>query len=508
MSKTSLMQSVCAAIAALALGTLAAHAGVDISTKATQNMSCANAVCSPTAKKAVLNVNDVTSMLAAGDLKITTGAGALDIHVKAPFSWTSTDRLTLDAARSITIEKAVVVAGRGALTLTTNDGGTGGDYWFPSGGSVSFWDLNSSLIINGVSFTLVKDIKTLAAEIAANPSGNFALANSYDASIDGTYKASPVQTTFNGRFEGLGHAISNLSVKPPHGYKSLGLFLHVGPGGALTNISLLNVDILGSAWGSLIGGLAALNEGKISGAQVTGEVRGGQRNEAVGGIAGENTGMIAYANANVFAFVPNKGPGHIAGGIAGINSGTISNSSAAGAVDGGSCCAENEADNTLGGLVGVNSGTVSSSYSIASVSGSDGDSGGGLLGSNSGSISNCYANAAVYGDTGSTGGGLLDFNGGAIANVYSMGTVQAAAPGGLISRDNGNVTNAYWDLDTSGITDPAQGAYDPRNDPGITGLSDSQLKSGVPAGFDPNVWGQNPNINNGYPYLLANPPPK
>src|ERR1051326_5264426 len=130
MSKTSLMQSVCAAIAALALGTLAAHAGVDISTKATQNMSCANAVCSPTAKKAVLNVNDVTSMLAAGDLKITTGAGALDIHVKAPFSWTSTDRLTLDAMRSITIEKTVTVAGTGGLQPITNDGGKGGDLGF------------------------------------------------------------------------------------------------------------------------------------------------------------------------------------------------------------------------------------------------------------------------------------------------------------------------------------------------------------------------------------------
>src|ERR1043165_6635308 len=73
MSKTSLMQSVCAAIAALALGTLAAHAGVDISTKATQNMSCAAGTCSPTAKKAVLNVSDLTNMLTTGDLKITTG---------------------------------------------------------------------------------------------------------------------------------------------------------------------------------------------------------------------------------------------------------------------------------------------------------------------------------------------------------------------------------------------------------------------------------------------------
>src|SRR5947207_7232774 len=163
-----------------------AQAGVDISTKATQNMSCANGVCSPSAKNAVLNVNDVTTMLAAGDLKITTGSGALDIHVKAPFSWANTSRLTLDAMRSITIDKAVVVAGTGALTLVTNDGGTGGDYWFPNGGSVTFWDLNSNLIINGTRFTLVNSISMLVNSKHRH-TGRFALANNYDASVDGTY---------------------------------------------------------------------------------------------------------------------------------------------------------------------------------------------------------------------------------------------------------------------------------------------------------------------------------
>jgi len=46
------------------------------------------------------------------------------------------------------------------------------------------------------------------------------------------------------------------------------------------------------------------------------------------------------------------------------------------------------------------------------------------------------------------------------------------------------------------------------DDPGITGLTDAQLKSGLPTGFDPSVWAQSPSINNGYPYLIANPPPQ
>jgi hypothetical protein len=66
----------------------------------------------------------------------------------------------------------------------------------------------------------------------------------------------------------------------------------------------------------------------------------------------------------------------------------------------------------------------------------------------------------------------------------------------------------YWDLDTSGISDPGQGAGNKSNDPGITGLTDPQLKNALPAGFDPKIWGQEAAINNGYPYLLANPPPK
>jgi hypothetical protein len=67
---------------------------------------------------------------------------------------------------------------------------------------------------------------------------------------------------------------------------------------------------------------------------------------------------------------------------------------------------------------------------------------------------------------------------------------------------------AYWNLDTSGVSDPAEGAGNVPNAPGITGLTDSQLKSALPHKFNPKLWGRSPDINNGYPYLLANPPPK
>ena len=61
----------------------------------------------------------------------------------------------------------------------------------------------------------------------------------------------------------------------------------------------------------------------------------------------------------------------------------------------------------------------------------------------------------------------------------------------------------YWDIDTSGLSNGCA------NDDctGVTGLTDTQMKSGLPSGFDPAVWAQSPSINDGYPYLIENPPP-
>jgi hypothetical protein len=92
---------------------------------------------------------------------------------------------------------------------------------------------------------------------------------------------------------------------------------------------------------------------------------------------------------------------------------------------------------------------------------------------------------------------------------YSTSAVSGngATIGGFVGFDAaGGMHHALWDLDTSGISDPHQGAGNIPDDSGIKGVTDAQLRSGLPKGFDPNVWGQSPNVNNGYPYLLANPP--
>ena len=41
---------------------------------------------------------------------------------------------------------------------------------------------------------------------------------------------------------------------------------------------------------------------------------------------------------------------------------------------------------------------------------------------------------------------------------------------------------------------------------GAVGLTTEQFQSGLPAGFDPNVWAEDSGINGGFPYLITLPP--
>jgi hypothetical protein len=244
--------------AALAFST-AARADVSISNKPTQNMSCDARVCTATAQKAVLNVSDLQTMLGSGDVAVKTGVVAKDIILDQPLTWVSTSRLTLDAQQSIIVKKPMSVTGTGALTITTNDGGSGGDLLFSGKGNVTFWDTSSSLIINGASYTLVGDIKTLAAEIAATPDGSYALAKSYDAANDRTYKSSPIRTEFAGTFSGMGNAISNVAIRTSDDLTT-GFFSSIAESGHVRDFGLQHAKIstsAGRAFNVAVGILAA-----------------------------------------------------------------------------------------------------------------------------------------------------------------------------------------------------------------------------------------------------------
>ncbi len=500
------------------------HYGVYISTRPTKNMAFANGVYSATADHAVLNVNDLVSALNAGNVEVTTGNGSGDdekgdLHVKAGFTWVGSYGLTLDAYHSLFFDQAVVDAGAGAVTLTNNDGGTGGTFIYGPKGNITIWDLSNVLTINGQVYTLVGDIRTLASDIAANPSGNYALASSYDASKDGTYGHAPIPTALGGTVEGLGNVISNLSVSDG-GNPNVGFFASIGSTGVVRDIGLANGQVSGTVnrkqHSQTIGCLAGLNNGQIvlSFAEC-GVTAGGRGN--VGGLIGSNLGTVSQSHAagNVQVF----GPDGAIGGLVGLNLATITNSFS-------KCQVVGRHNAGIGGLVGFNgwvnaSATISGSFAMGDVSAGNNSNAGGLVGlSTLDGISNSYAegNTAVgantIGDPYEGVGGLvgsIQYSATIINSSYSTGipTSRGISVGGMIgSSGQATFADLYWDTTTSGITNPAQGCGDVQNCPGVAPLTSQQLQSGLPAGFDPTIWAENPNINNGFPYLIANPPPQ
>jgi hypothetical protein len=158
-----------------------AQATLTISSDPTSNMSCTSMACLPTAADAVLNVADVTSRLASHNLKIATtggGADAGDIDIEGALSWSSSRVLTLNTHDSIKIDQPVSVVGTGGLAFIIGHG----DLSFGLSGRVKFWDLASSLTIDGQAYTLIGNVADLASGVAANPSASLALADNYDAS--------------------------------------------------------------------------------------------------------------------------------------------------------------------------------------------------------------------------------------------------------------------------------------------------------------------------------------
>jgi len=538
-------------VAAAMASTLAsgAHAAMTISNAKAKNVSCTGGVCTPTGGNANLNVSDLVTLLASSDVTVKSNAAAPDIGILDALTWASSHRLTIDAYESIHVRAPVVVEGTAGVTLITNDGGSGGDYTFntTTSGAITFWDTASSLVINGKSFALVRDIKTLASNIASHPTRAYALAADYDASADGTYSAAAIPAPFSGTLEGLGHSIAQLKVVAttrPGG----ALFAELGAGGEVRDLGVVSASIQAAKnLSASVAALAIQNEGRIVYAFSAGSITGRQLS-IIGGLVATNSGKIvqSYSSANVAA----TGFGSKAGGLAGVTSGSVENSHAtgtvkevsgaaagglAGEISGGKVIASfatgkvyggdprHGQDVRAGGLAGTNRGTIVTSFAAGAVAnlGSSqrgscclGNSYlGGFVGDNQGTIHNAYATGSLtlnanFDYHSDASGGLVGLNTGSIETVYSAGRVDATRGdwGGLLGSDGGTVQTAYWDFDTSGITDPGQGAGTPRNDPGITGLTNAQLKSALPSGFDPNVWSQSAGINNGWPYLLANPP--
>jgi hypothetical protein len=495
-------------LGAAALAVLAgsqAGAAVTISGKPTINFTCTSGVCTATARQANLNAGDLVSMLGSSDVTVANGALTKDIDVQVALSWASTHGLTLDSRRAIDISRPISVTGGGSLSLKLNDGGSDGNLNFLPRGAITFMDTSSHFSIGGTTFTLVSDLETLASDIAAQPSGSYALANSYNAAPDGVYADDPVTTVFHGYFEGLGNTISGLKIKSLTSGNSVGLF-HGIEDGIVADLHIKGARVQGGKHVTT-GALAGQCSGEFSNITVASDVSAGFESY-VGGICGVVQGNVTglHSSGTVTGNGDNGTIQSAAGGVAGLMQGgnIMGNSSSTSAVTGAKGW-------TVGGLLGETTGDNSllDLYATGTVSVGDNGTAGGLIGNNSNTsvLNDSYATGFVIGGVSSTVGGFIGLNDGAVKTSYSSGPVASGsgnAVGGFIGNDLGasDLTDTYWDIDTSG---QSHGVGSNTGYPGITALTTAQFQAGLPGGFNSLFWAEDPAINNGLPYLLSNP---
>ncbi len=300
--------------------------------------------------------------------------------------------------------------------------------------------INKNDTVAGASYAVIQTLNQLQG-MSGNLSGKYVLGADIDATAtsgwnngQGFNPIGNLSNGFNGKFDGLNHTISNLTINRAV-QDGVGLF-GVTNNATIQNIGLIQANIKGyNRVGALIGWAESTN---TSNASSTGQVNGFQ---AVGGLVGFNQNqsniLSSYSNAQVTA------TDGFAGGLSGANQfdSRIENSYATGAVQ--------TQGSYAGGLSGNNAvnSVIKNSYATGAVSGIERV--GGLLGNNNSStVENSYATGQVTRTSGNamTFGGLVGRLGGTIKNSYwnSATTGQAQAVG----DNSGNLTSVV-DLTTA-----------------------------------------------------------
>ncbi|MDD3159948.1 MAG: GLUG motif-containing protein [Candidatus ainarchaeum sp.] len=285
--------------------------------------------------------------------------------------------------------------------------------------------------------------------------GNYRLMNNIDCN---GFNFSPIGNfrlkAFKGFFNGQDFNIFNLTIIQ-YDKNFIGLFSYTS-GAEIKNVRLVDSNIIGNLW---VGSLVALTDDStvISNVYVFGEVYG---DYGVGGLVGGN---------NYGSIISNS---YFDGDVIGVN--------------------------IVGGLVGENDevSVISDSFSNVNLDGNMYV--GGLVGYNDeGSlINNCYAEGVVIG--GWRVGGLVGYNysDSLVFNSFSFVEVFGNINfGGLIGNTYGEVSNSYYDINTSNQSDTGKGI--PKTTLELTTLP---IPSGVYTdwNFD-TIWSHD--VNGSYPIL-------
>ncbi|VWC33611.1 two-partner secretion domain-containing protein [Burkholderia lata] len=445
-----------------------------------------------------------------------------DLTVGGPVAWTSDNTLTLtsamgnvnlrhavsasgnaaqlrvNATNQIRIDDAVRLTGQNAhLELNAKNGHVlAGDK-----AVVTLSGANASYRSNGEDYKVLHTLADLR-NVDANLNGRYVLGNGIDG-MNAGFRSIGGDSSFSGRFDGLGNTISRLNITNPYS-ASVGLFavntgrianvalqditatattsrygMPVSIGalagsnfGEISNVTARNVDVAAKG-AAYIGGLVGSNySGTIDRANVSGKVEGDPDTIAIGGLVAENTTVTwpqsraatisnSHANVRVTAARSNG-----IGGLVGVNNGVIANASSAGNViangnfgNAGGLVGVNQKGGVItgssssaivtaghntntGGFVGLNDGDIDTSRTDGDVVAGNSGSAGGLVGRNRGRIVDSQANGNVKAGASSHAGGLVGLNEGAIARATATGRVLAgtdSAAGGLAGTNKGSV---------------------------------------------------------------------
>jgi filamentous hemagglutinin family protein len=400
--------------------------------------------------------SDVTHTTTSGP-----GIGAGDINVMSSISWFSSATLTFSAFHDIKLFDGVEIknTGAGNLKLRADNEGNGSGTinfqqftmgsrvnWTGSTGKVDFY-YNPASYTSPVDFTpagqgggtrgvtfasasqftaymLVNTVAQLQT-ISQNLSGNYALNNNLNLISISSF--TPLGQ-FAGKFDGLDHTISNLTIAPNDSTtRNIGLFNTIEATGVVRNLHLTNVNVhanpgfnssIISQW---VGAVAGTNAGTIDNVTAHGKVQGGS---IIGVVAGGLVGQNGFL-----------GPHNVAGTITGSQANvTVS------VGDGGSACPGVPCSfNVAGGLVGANvaDSNISTSSAQGNVSAGLFATAGGLVGSNGfGNFTNGFiVNSSATGNVTITGqgnaGGLVGYNGvgSTILDSQALGDVSSSMSG-------------------------------------------------------------------------------
>ena len=321
-------------------------------------------------------VNTSVSILSSSGAQ---AAGGGDINVNDAFSW-SANTLTLTAARNINFNAVATATGTAGLVMNTaTANGTsaavpGGrvNMALGAGGFTGRVDMatGTSLSINGESYTIVNSLGAAGVLSAndlqgmyGNQNARFVLGSNIDASATSSWNGGAGfygMPNYKGRFNGLGHTITGLTINTPNA-DEVGLFGQLQSNGyaRVANVGLVGGSFTGRNYvGSLVG-WAQFNSGAVISNNYSSATVNGSNH--IGGLVGayssatvpNNTGIFnSYATGDVTGTATNfQRIGGLVGSASLYDPGgpLITNSYATGTVTAGG------SNSMAGGLVG-NSG--------------------------------------------------------------------------------------------------------------------------------------------------------